>query len=102
MRETGRNRVVARTQREVLRRVMLADAPSCWLTLKELARRTRYAEASISAQLRHLCKLQFGGFLVEKRHRDAGCAGPERGTVWEYRLGRKARGAARRSGHAPG
>ena len=46
-----------RTQREVLRDVMLsASECGAWLTLAELAGMTRYPAASISAQLRHLKK----------------------------------------------
>lgn len=72
-----------RTQREVIRDVMLSAAEcGAWLTLKELAGITRYGEASISAQLRHLRKPAFGGQAVEKRRRGE----PGRG-VWEYRLG---------------
>jgi hypothetical protein len=32
-----------------------------WLTLEELAKLTHYPPASISAQLRHLRKQEFGG-----------------------------------------
>ena len=76
-----------RTQREVIRDVMLSAVEcgpegSGWLTLRELAAITRYGEASISAQLRHLRKPAFGGHVVEKRRRGE----PGRG-VWEYRLG---------------
>jgi hypothetical protein len=69
--------------------VMLA-ARECetWLTLHELARLTHYGEASISAQLRHLRKPQYGAFVVEKRRRevDEVIRGEEFGPVWEYRL----------------
>ncbi len=45
------------TQRDVLRDVMLtAGKYGAWMTLRELARLTRYGETSISAQLRHLRK----------------------------------------------
>jgi hypothetical protein len=59
-----------------------------WLTLDELAKLTHYPPASISAQLRHLRKPEFGGFAVEKRPREFGRAmrGEEFGTVWEYQL----------------
>jgi hypothetical protein len=61
-----------------------------WLTLDELAKLTHYPPASISAQLRHLRKPRFGGFVVEKRPREFGRAmrGEEFGTVWEYQLRR--------------
>ncbi len=72
-----------RTQVEVIRDVMLS-ASDCntWLTLHEIAEMTRYGEASISAQLRHLRKPTFGGYRVDKRRRiGAGetiVSGPER------------------------
>ena len=87
-----------RTQLEVIREVMLsaggrhtrasglADSAwpdSGWYTLRELAQLTCYGEASISAQLRHLRKPQFGGYVVEKRRRRG--EGPRAG-VWEYRV----------------
>jgi hypothetical protein len=54
---------------------------SGWMTLRELAELTCYGEASISAQLRHLRKPQFGGYVVEKRRRGFGRHG-----TWEYRI----------------
>jgi len=81
-----------RSQREVIRDVMLAAAEcDTWLTLGELRGLTRYGEASISAQLRHLRKLENGGYEVAKRHREgsgaANLRGDERGEcVWEYRM----------------
>ena len=85
-----------RTQRELIREVMLSAAEcEAWLTLREIAAITRYGEASISAQLRHLRKPLFGGYLLEKRRR-AGLAAT-RG-VWEYRL---LRPAPTRPGPAP-
>ena len=89
-------RVRIKTQREVLRDVMLS-AKECeaWLTLSELAAMTRYPAASISAQLRHLKKPQFGNFALEKRMRDKAdsLSGNAQGVVWEYRLGRRKRAA---------
>jgi hypothetical protein len=82
-----------RTQREVLCDVMLS-ASQCgtWLTLQELSLLTHYGEASISAQLRHLRKRQFGGFVVEKRQRDVDAVvRREVGVVWEYQLRRGVR-----------
>lgn len=81
---------VLRTQREVLCDVMLS-AGQCetWLTLHELALLTGYGEASVSAQLRHLRKPEYGGFTVQKRVRGSGapvCG--ECGPMWEYRLRR--------------
>jgi hypothetical protein len=72
-----------------------ASARGVWLTLAEIAEATEFAEASISAQLRHLRKAHHGGYHVEKRHR---C--PARGVatmrkvrdtrrgpvIWEYRV----------------
>jgi hypothetical protein len=83
-----------RSQREIIRDVMIS-AGDCetWLTLGELRALTRYGEASFSAQLRHLRKMENGGYDVIKRHREG--ASPERpGTdgrgecVWEYRMTR--------------
>ncbi len=80
--DKGLDGVRLRTQLEVIRDVMV-QASDCgaWLTLREIAQMTRYGEASISAQLRHLRKRQFGGYLIEKRRRGV----PTHG-VWEYRL----------------
>ena len=81
-----------RSQREVIRDVMLAAA-NCdtWLTLSELRALTRYGEASISAQLRHLRKMENGGYDVSKQRREdavgAGASADGRGEcVWEYRI----------------
>jgi hypothetical protein len=83
-----------RSQREIIRDVMISAADcETWLTLGELRALTRYGEASISAQLRHLRKAENGGYDVIKRHREG--VTPERpGTdgrgecVWEYRITR--------------
>jgi len=83
-----------RTQLEVIRDVMLSAAEcGAWLTLRELAGITRYGEASISAQLRHLRKPAFGSYVVEKRRR-----GNPAGGVWEYRLGEPRRVEAAQMG----
>lgn len=72
-----------------------ASARGTWLTLAEIAEATEFAEASISAQLRHLRKAHHGGYHVEKRHRCSarGVAtmrkirDTRRGPViWEYRV----------------
>jgi len=72
-----------------------ASARGIWLTLAEIAEATEFAEASISAQLRHLRKAHHGGYHVEKRHRcsERGVAtmrkigDTRRGPViWEYRV----------------
>ena len=84
-----------RSQREIIRDVMLAAAEcDTWLTLGELRALTRYGEASISAQLRHLRKFENGGYDVAKRHREgaavARSGGDARGEcVWEYRIDRE-------------
>ena len=81
-----------RSQREIIRDVMLSAAHcGTWLTLGELRALTRYGEASISAQLRHLRKSENGGYDVEKRHREGVSSGRPgadgRGEcVWEYRI----------------
>ena len=83
----GRERVL--TQLDVVRQVMLLAAQyDSWMTLEELAHRTRYPEASISAQLRHLRKPENGGFVVEKRRRLwAESTRPSaRERVWEYQM----------------
>jgi hypothetical protein len=86
-----------RSQREMIRDVMLSAAEcETWLTLGELRGLTRYGEASISAQLRHLRKAENGGYDVEKRQREG--VSPERPgadgrgeRVWEYRMTRDVR-----------
>jgi len=81
-----------RSQREVIRDVKLAAADcDTWLTLSELRALTRYGEASISAQLRHLRKLENGGYDVSKQRRENAVNGSAsadgRGEcVWEYRI----------------
>ena len=79
------------TQRELVRDLMLASRKyGLWLTLRQLARLTGYGEASISAQLRHLRKPRFGGFVLLKRCCNEGRIGRhgDPGAVWEYKLGR--------------
>jgi hypothetical protein len=79
------------TQLNLIRDLMVvAAAGGAWLTLHEIAERTEFAEASISAQLRHLRKQRHGNYCVEKRPRrqlrpngGAGCAVCQ-GAVWEY------------------
>jgi hypothetical protein len=51
-----------------------------WKTLAEIRQTFDYPESSISAQLRHLRKKQFGSYRVEKRRRN-GLKG-----TWEYRV----------------
>src|SRR5260370_4339852 len=97
MRKTQRRellRIARRRQRDVLCDVMLS-AQQCetWLTLDELAKLTHYPQASISAQLRHLRKPEYGGFVVEKRPRAVGkfLRGEDFGTIWEDQLKRAIR-----------
>jgi hypothetical protein len=92
MRKTQRSellRIARRRQRDVLCDVMLS-ARQCetWLTLDELAKLTHYPQASISAQLRHLRKPEYGGFTVEKRPRAVSTVlrSEDFGTVWEYQI----------------
>ncbi len=72
------------TQMDVVRNHMLGF--HVWWTLAELRESFGYPEASISAQLRHLRKERFGGYIVEKRRRVA-----DKGT-WEYRVKPKGQG----------
>jgi hypothetical protein len=65
-----RGRETRDTQLDTIREIMLAaGARGAWLTLEEIAELTEIGEASISAQLRHLRKLQHGRHRVEKRRR---------------------------------
>lgn len=69
------------TQMDVIREYMLRSFPN-WLTLGEIKQGilhtigSDYLTTSISAQLRHLKKPQFGLWRVEKRKRTQG--------TWEY------------------
>jgi hypothetical protein len=77
------------TQLDVVRQVMLLAAQyDSWMTLEELARKTKFPEPSISAQLRHLRKEEHGAFEVEKRRRigDEALRTNTRERVWEYRV----------------
>ena len=85
------------TQLAAIRELMMrACARGIWLSLAEIAEATEFAEASISAQLRHLRKVHHGGHRVEKRRRGSAhiAAGgrqkvgdARRGPViWEYRV----------------
>lgn len=86
------------TQREaILQYVRAMTCSGAWLTLREISEDTGYPEASVSAQLRHLRKPQFGGWRVEKRRRvryevtgceDGGITVGENKAAgtWEYRI----------------
>lgn len=68
-------------QHEAIRDFMLAEPEnghSQWWTLAEIREKLDHPEASISAQLRHLRKAEFGGYKVEKRRRSGG--------TWEYKV----------------
>jgi len=64
-----------RKQHERIRNLMIDGH---WRTLHEISACLAYPESSVSAQLRHLRKQKFGGYLVEKRRRAGG--------LWEYRV----------------
>jgi hypothetical protein len=93
------------TQLAAIRELMQrAFARGNWLTLGEIAEVTEFAEASISAQLRHLRKPHHGMHRVEKRRRRAAQAaeagrirdGRRGPVVWEYRVvPKRARGMTR-------
>lgn len=72
-----------RTQRETLLMVLrIAAQYETWVTLAELAAKTKFPPASISAQLRHLRKAEYGGWGIVKRRREW----VKEELVWEYRL----------------
>jgi len=80
-----------RTQRETLLMVLrLAAGYERWVTLAEMAASTRFPPASISAQLRHLRKPEYGGWAVEKRRREW----VTEEVVWEYRLAEGGKGGS--------
>jgi hypothetical protein len=93
------------TQLAAIRELMQrAFARGIWLTLGEIAEVTEFAEASISAQLRHLRKPHHGRHRVEKRRRRTAQAaeagrirdGRRGPVVWEYRVvPKRARGTIR-------
>ena len=64
-------------------RVFNAMIDGSWRTLDQINRITGDPQASISAQLRHLRKERFGGYLVDKKRR-----GNKHDGLWEYRLRR--------------
>jgi len=59
-----------------------------WLTLSEINEKTGDAEASVSAQLRHLRKERFGSHVIEKRIRNHNFRGVDN-NLWEYKLQRE-------------
>lgn len=52
-----------------------------WRTIREVSQKTGAPEASASAQLRHMRKDRFGGFVVERRTR-----GDRKDGLFEYRV----------------
>ena len=70
-----------RTQMERVREFMLDQG---WLTLAEIEEALRIPQASISAQLRHLRKMTFGAFRVDKSRRGSMFGGY--GGTWAYRV----------------
>jgi len=54
---------------------------SLWRTLGEISESTGAPEASVSAQLRNLRKVEYGSFVVERRRRGLATTG-----LWEYQL----------------
>jgi hypothetical protein len=79
------------TQRETLLMVLrLAAQYETWVTLAELAGKTKFPPASISAQLRHLRKARYGAWGIEKRRREW----VTEELVWEYRLAEGGKGGS--------
>jgi hypothetical protein len=73
-------------QHERIRDLMLDGK---WRTIREIALRTCDPENSIQAQLRHLRKPRFGGFIVDRRRRSTGVWSPvtkKLSPVWEYHV----------------
>ncbi len=80
--ESAVDRDRLKRQMDRVRDIMLsANECNTWLTLDEIHNLTHYPTPSISAQLRHLKKPQFGSYLLEKRRR-----GKLKSGLWEYRL----------------
>jgi len=80
---TGRRLARRRSQRETLLEVLrIAAQYETWVSLAELADKTKFPQASISAQLRHLRKAKYGAWNVQRRRRE--WAQDE--LVWEYRI----------------
>jgi hypothetical protein len=62
-----------------------------WRTLDQIAAATGAPAASASAQLRHLKKPRFGGYVLDRRHVGGG--------LWEYHLSVPAETPPTTSGH---
>ena len=63
-----------------LHRVRKIMADARWRTLFEIAAEIRAPESSVSARIRDLRKLAYGGYTIERRRR------PDQPGTWEYRL----------------
>lgn len=70
-----------------LRRVFDTMEDGLWRTLAEISEATGDPQASVSARIRDLRKVKFGGFSVDKRRRGEPMVG-----LWEYRLVTEIRG----------
>lgn len=70
-------------QHERIRDLMI---DGIWRTVEGVAQVTGYPENSIQAQLRHLRKPKFGGWIVDKRRRSLGEADGVSLHLWEYKL----------------
>jgi len=62
-------------------RVKALMLDGAWRTLNEISASTGDPQASVSAQLRHLRKPRFGGYVVEKRR-----TGDRHHGLFEYRV----------------
>lgn len=69
-------------QLDDVRNYMLGLPADQWRTLPEIAVAIHHPEASISAQLRHLRKAEFGGYIVNKRR-------VAQSGLWEYQVKKK-------------
>ena len=82
--QAARMRRKRQTQREVLLDVLrIAAQYETWVTLAELAEKTKFPPASISAQLRHLRKEKYGAWKVVRWWWEW----VREVLVWEYLLG---------------
>lgn len=73
--ESNRDRERLKAQLSRVRQVM-SDYE--WHTLSDLSVLTDDPEASVSARLRDLRKVKFGGYVIERQYVSAG--------LWEYRM----------------
>ena len=71
----ARDRARLTKQRETILAYMLDGQ---WRTLSEISAALHYGEASISAQLRHLTRVEHGGWIKTKRYIGNG--------LFEYRM----------------